>query len=88
MLALIHDHIGRLENYKSSLDKNIGTYSHPNKLAYKQMPQIRLWVNGVERAGNSVIRMDEIDPIPKLSGILVWSIWLNCQRKFHCTIEM
>lgn len=58
----------------------------PNKLAYKQMPQIKWWVNGVERAGNSVIRMDEIDPIPKLSGILVWSIWLNCQRKFHCTI--
>ncbi len=76
---MIHDHIVRLENDKSSF-KKIGTYSHLNDLAYKQMPQIRLWVKGIEMtfladsgASNSVIRMDEIDPIPKLSGNFVWS---------------
>lgn len=73
MLAFIHDHIKRLEKDKSSLNRNIGTYSHLNDLSYKQKPQIRLCVKVVERADNSVIRIDEIDPIPKLSGNLVWS---------------
>lgn len=78
MLVLIYYHIERLENDKYSLNKNIGTYSHLKDLAYKQMPQIKLWVKGVKMiflaesgAYNSLIRMDELDPIPKLSGNFV-----------------